>query len=84
MGGEMRQVEVLIEIDDRLLGDTVVVEVPWDMVTSFTRILEGAGIIVLASRGRRYRVAAGNVDRLYQASVLLHAALRRLERILAN
>lgn len=82
----MRQVEVLIEIDDRLLGDTVVVEVPWDLVKDFTRLLEGAGIIVLASTGRdrRYRVAAGNVDRLYEAVILFHAALRRLERLIAN
>jgi len=78
----MRRVELLVETDERLLGDTAIVEVPWDMVKKLSPLLEEAGIIVLASRGRRYRVAAGNTHRLMEAVKLLHEALSRLERTL--
>jgi hypothetical protein len=80
----MRKVEVLIEVDERLLGGTIVIEAPWDMVKRLGALLEDAGIIVLASRDRRYRVAAGNVPRLYEGVRLLHQALSRLERTFLN
>ncbi len=80
----MRRVELLVEVDQRILGDTAIVEVPWDMVKKLSPLLEEAGIIVISSRGRRYRVAAGNIHRLMEAVKLLHKALSRLERLLLN
>ncbi len=78
----MRRVELLVETDERFLGDTAIVEVPRDMVKKLSPLLEEAGIVVLASRGRRYRVAAGNIHRLREAVGLLLEALRHLERTL--
>ncbi len=80
----MRRVELIIEVDQRILGDTIVIEVPWDMVKKLSPLLEGAGVIVLSNPDRRYRVAAGNTNRLMEAVKLLHGALSRLERLLLN
>jgi hypothetical protein len=76
----MRRVELVVEVDQRILGDTAIVEAPWDMVKKLDSLLEEKGVIVLSSRDRRYRVAAGNVSRLREAVVLLHEALSQLER----
>jgi len=76
----VRRVELIVEVDDRLLGDTAIVEAPWDMVKKLGSLLEEKGVIVLSNRDRRYRVAAGNIDRLREAMVLLHEALSQLER----
>jgi hypothetical protein len=81
----VRRVELLVEVDQRILGDTAIVEVPWDMVKKLSPLLEEAGIIVLSSRDRRYRVAAGNVHRLMEAVRVLHAAMDSyLKRTLLN
>jgi len=80
----VRRVELLVEVDERLLGDTIVIEVPWDMVKRVSPLLEKGGAIVLSSPDRRYRVAAGNPHRLYEAVKLLHGALSRLGQILLN
>jgi hypothetical protein len=80
----LRRVELVVEVDERILGDTIIIEVPWDMVKRLNPILEEGGAIVLSSRDRRYRVAAGNTTRLYEGVRLLHQALSWLERMFLN
>jgi hypothetical protein len=80
----VRRVELFVEVDERLLGDTAVVQVPWDLVKKVEPFLVDKGVIVLASRGRRYRVAAGNTHRLYEAVKALHEALHHVTQALLN
>ena len=75
---------MVVEVDERILGDTIIIEVPWDMVKRLNPILEKGDAIVLSSRDRRYRVAAGNVPRLYEGVRLLHQALSWLEQTSLN
>jgi predicted membrane-bound mannosyltransferase len=81
----VRRVELFVEVDERLLGDTAVVQVPWDLVKKVEPFLVDKGVIVLAaSRDRRYRVAAGNTHRLYEAVKALHEALHHVTQALLN
>jgi hypothetical protein len=79
------RVELLVELDERLLGNTAVIEVPWDFVDKLKPFLRDEDVILLSSRDRRYRVAAGNVPRLYEVVGLLHEAMGSyLKRVLLN
>jgi hypothetical protein len=78
------RVELLVEVDPRILGDTIIIEVPWGMAKRLSPILEKRVAIVLSNPDRRYRVAAGNAHRLHEAVRLLHEALSHLERIFLN